>query len=104
MGWIFVLLAASCEIAGVVGLRLFSQAKKLWQLALYIGGFGLSFFFLYQSFHYLQLSIAYVIWIGIGTVGAVVVNILFFGEAKNRMRLISIAAIIVGLIGLKAMA
>ncbi|MBM7699812.1 DMT family transporter [Kurthia huakuii] len=104
MGWLFVLVAASCEIGGVVGLRLYSQSKKMWQLAMYMGGFGLSFFFLYQSFNYLQLSIAYVIWIGIGTVGAVVVNILFFGEAKNKMRLVSMAAIIVGLIGLKAMA
>ena len=104
MGWLFVLVAASCEIGGVIGLSLYSQSKKTWQLAMYMGGFGLSFFFLYQSFNYLQLSIAYVIWIGIGTVGAVVVNILFFGEAKNKMRLVSMAAIIVGLIGLKAMA
>jgi len=104
MGWFFVFIAAFCEIGGVIGLRLYSQSKKMWQLAMYMGGFGLSFFFLYQSFTYLQLSIAYVIWIGIGTVGAVVVNILFFGEAKNKMRLVSMAAIIVGLIGLKAMA
>jgi len=54
---------------------------------------------LYASFNYLQLSIAYVIWVGIGTVGAVLVNIILFGESKNLTRFISITAIIVGMAG-----
>lgn len=103
MGWLFVTIAAICEILGVVGLRFYSQNKKAWNFLLYVGGFGLSFFFLYQSFNYLQLSIAYVIWVGIGTVGAVAINIIFFKEAKNATRILSMIAIVVGLIGLKAM-
>ncbi|MGG2104852.1 MULTISPECIES: DMT family transporter [Lysinibacillus] len=102
MGWLLVLLAAISEIIGVVGLRFYSQKKTLRNLVIYVGGFGLSFALLYASFNYLQLSIAYVVWIGIGTVGAVLVNIIFFGESKNRTRLISIVAIIIGVAGLKA--
>ncbi|MDM5230561.1 DMT family transporter [Lysinibacillus pakistanensis] len=102
MGWLLVLLAAVSEIIGVVGLRFYSQKKTLRNLFIYVGGFGLSFALLYASFNYLQLSIAYVVWIGIGTVGAVLVNIIFFGESKNRTRLISIVAIIIGVAGLKA--
>jgi len=102
MGWLLVLLAAISEIIGVVGLRFYSQKKTLRNLVIYVGGFGLSFALLYASFNYLQLSIAYVVWIGIGTVGAVLVNIIFFGESKNLTRLISIVAIIIGVAGLKA--
>jgi len=102
MGWLLVLLAAISEIIGVVGLRFYSQKKTLRNLVIYVGGFGLSFALLYASFNYLQLSIAYVVWIGIGTVGAVLVNIIFFGESKNLTRLLSIVAIIIGVAGLKA--
>ncbi len=102
MGWVFVILAAVAEIVGVIGLRFYSQHKTVRNLLLYIGGFGLSFALLYASFSYLQLSIAYVVWVGIGTVGAVLVNIMFFGESKNLARIISIIAIIIGVAGLKA--
>ncbi|AJK86256.1 MULTISPECIES: DMT family transporter [Lysinibacillus] len=102
MGWIFVILAAVAEIVGVIGLRFYSQHKTVRNLLLYVGGFGLSFALLYASFSYLQLSIAYVVWVGIGTVGAVLVNIMFFGESKNLARIISIIAIIIGVAGLKA--
>lgn len=102
MGWVFVILAAVAEIVGVIGLRFYSQHKTVRNLLLYVGGFGLSFALLYASFNYLQLSIAYVVWVGIGTVGAVLVNIMFFGESKNVARIISIIAIIIGVAGLKA--
>ena len=102
MGWMFIILAALSEIIGVIGLRFYSQHKTLRNLILYIGGFGVSFALLYTSFNYLQLSIAYVVWVGIGTVGAVLVNIIFFGESKNLSRIISIIAIIIGVAGLKA--
>ena len=83
MGWMFIILAALSEIIGVIGLRFYSQHKTLRNLILYIGGFGVSFALLYASFNYLQLSIAYVVWVGIGTVGAVLVNIIFFGNPKS---------------------
>ncbi|KUF36098.1 MULTISPECIES: DMT family transporter [Lysinibacillus] len=102
MGWVYILLAAIAEIIGVIGLRFYSQNKTIRNLLLYVGGFGLSFALLYASFNYLQLSIAYVVWVGIGTVGAVLVNIIFFGESKNLPRIISIIAIIIGVAGLKA--
>lgn len=102
MGWLLVLLAAISEIIGVVGLRFYSQNKTIRNLLIYVGGFGMSFVLLYTSFNYLQLSIAYVVWIGMGTVGAVLVNIIFFGESKNLTRIISIIAIIIGVAGLKA--
>lgn len=102
MGWLFVLLAAVSEITGAAGLKLYSQRKTFRNGALYIGGFGASFAFLYASFHYLQLSIAYIVWVGIGTAGAVLINIYLFGESKNIGRILSVLLIIIGVMGLKA--
>lgn len=102
MGWLFVLLAAAGEVAGAAGLKLYSQRKTFKNGVLYIGGFGASFAFLYTSFQFVQLSVAYIVWVGIGTAGAVLINIFLFGESKNIGRIISVVLIIIGVMGLKA--
>ncbi|CAM4199812.1 SMR family transporter [Paenibacillus macerans] len=102
MGWLFVLIAALFELTGVIGLKKFSQKKSMLNLLMFFGGFGGSFAFLYASFNYLQVSIAYAVWIGIGTSAAVLVNMIFFGESKSIGRMISLLIIVVGVVGLKA--
>lgn len=101
MGWVYVLAAAAWEIFGVIGLKLFSQKKSFARLALFAGGFALSYLFLYLSLSYLDMSIAYATWMGLGTAGAVIVNMIFFGESKKTSRVIGVGLIIIGVVGLK---
>lgn len=103
MGWLYVALAAGFEFTGVAGLNKYSKQKSLLSGIVYLGGFGLSFLFLYTSFQYLQVSTAYAVWIGIGTAGAVLLNMIFFGESKSLSRIGSLALIIIGVVGLKAL-
>lgn len=103
MGWVFVFLAAACEMVGVVGLKKYSQLKTFLTGFLYLGGFGASFGLLYLAFHYLQVSVAYAVWTGIGTAGAVLLNMFFFGESKSVSRIISVVLIVIGVTGLKAL-
>ena len=101
MGWIYVLIASSLEISGVIGLKLFSQKKNLPNLVLFASGFALAYLFLYFALDYLDMSIAYAVWMGLGTAGAVIVNMMFFGESRKLSRIISVTLIIVGVVGLK---
>ncbi|TXL66517.1 multidrug efflux SMR transporter [Cerasibacillus terrae] len=103
MGWIFVLLAASAELVGVWGLNLFSQKRNLKNGILYFGGLGLSFALIYLSFKYLPVSIAYAVFTGLGTAGAVLINMFFFGDSKSWSRIGSLILIIAGVVGLKAL-
>ncbi|MEJ8777912.1 DMT family transporter [Pseudogracilibacillus sp. ICA-222130] len=103
MGWLFVFLAAMSELTGVVGLKKYSERKTIPSLLLYVGGFAASFAFLYQSFNYLQVSTSYAVWIGIGTAGAVLMNMMFFGESKSVGKLISVLFVVIGVVGLKAL-
>lgn len=103
MGWIFVFLAAIVELIGVVGLKRFSEHKTIMNFIFYIGGFASSFVFLYFSFKYLQVSTAYAVWVGIGTAGAVVINMTFFNESKSPGRIFSVVLIVIGVVGLKAL-
>ncbi|WP_188208133.1 DMT family transporter [Alkalibacillus aidingensis] len=101
MGWVFIACAAIFEMVGVVGLKLFSQVKKLIHGVLFFGGFALSFLFLYQSFNFVQISIAYAVWVGLGTAGAVVINMIFFDEPRSINRIMSVILIVIGVTGLK---
>ncbi len=102
MGWFFVIIAAILELVGVIGLKKFSENKSIGNTLMFFGGFGSAFVFLYLSFNHLQVSIAYAVWIGIGTAAAVLVNMIFFNESKSLGRTISLIIIIVGVVGLKA--
>lgn len=101
MGWLFVFLAAVCELIGVTGLTKYSKKKTIFSFLLYFGGFGASFYFLYQSFRFLQVSTAYAVWIGIGTAGAVLINMIFFNESKSPGKILSVILIVIGVVGLK---
>lgn len=85
MGWIYVFVASALEILGVVGLKLFSRRKSLFNLALFSGGFALSYLFLYFSLAYLDMSIAYAAWMGLGTAGAVIINMVFFWREPENV-------------------
>ncbi len=103
MGWILVFLASISEFVGVVGLKKYSENKTIINTLLYLGGFAMSFAFLYYSFKFLQVSTAYAVWVGIGTAGAVIINMIFFGESKSRGRITSLVLIIIGVVGLRAL-
>lgn len=101
MGWGFVAIASVFEILGVVALKIYSQSKRFLYAFLFSLGFFLSFAFLYQGFKYLNVSVAYAVWIGIGTAGAVLVNMIFFDESRDWRRIVCLVVILFSVIGLK---
>ncbi|KGR79066.1 DMT family transporter [Ureibacillus manganicus] len=102
MGWLLVTFAAISEFVAVIGLKKYSMQKSLINFVLYAGGFGLALLCLYLSFNFLQVSTAYAVWIGVGTAGAVIINMIYFGESRSIGRICSVGLIIIGVVGLKA--
>ncbi len=49
----------------------------------------------------LPLGTAYAVWTGIGAVGAAILGMLFFKEPATAARMVCIAAIVGGILGLK---
>ncbi len=60
-----------------------------------------SFWLLSIAMRALPVGTAYAIWTGIGAVGAATVGIVFLKEPATALRILSIAAIVGGVIGLK---
>jgi small multidrug resistance pump len=62
--------------------------------------FGLSLTLLTMVLKRIEVSIAYAIWSGVGTAIITTVGILYFKEALTLLKLISLALVIIGVIGL----
>ena len=101
MAWIYLVGAGLLEIFWATCLKL-SHGFSVWKFTiLTIIGMIASFVLLSQATKTLPLGTAYAIWTGIGAVGTVIVGILMFKEPFTALRVLFIALILIGIIGLK---
>src|SRR5829696_6688137 len=100
MAWIYLIAAGICEIVWAAGL-------KAYGFTLTRGGaftvvmMLLSFVLLDQAMKRLPLGTSYAIWTGIGAVGAAIIGIVRFNEPRDWPRVVCIALIVMGIVGLK---
>lgn len=101
MAWVFLILASFGEILGLIFINLYLNKKSFIRFLFIFIPFSLGFFLLSRAMQEIPISTAYAIWTGIGAAGAVIVGILFFKEPAEWRRIIFLAFIITGAIGLK---
>jgi len=61
----------------------------------------ISLVFLAQALKSIPVGTGYAVWTGIGAVGTAALGIVLFSESTNAGRLVSIALIVAGIVGLK---
>lgn len=64
--------------------------------------YGLCFAFLTFALKRLEVSVAYSVWAGLGTVLIALIGVIWFRESATLIKLVSIAFIIIGIIGINA--
>ena len=101
MSWVTLIIAGIFEIFWAIGLKYTDGFTKLIPSLFTIVAMLVSFWLLSLSLKTLPLGTAYAVWVGIGTIGTVIAGIMLFGDSINIIRIISIAFIILGIIGLK---
>lgn len=101
MPWFILLLAGLFEIAWAIGLKYTDGFSRPLPTTLSIAAMLASIALLGLAMKSLPLGTAYAIWTGIGAIGTVIAGILLFGETLGPLRLLSLALIVGGLIGLK---
>ena len=103
MAWLYLALAGAFEIGWPLGLKLGwteAGARPLW-IGFAIACMTVSGALLLLAQRDIPMGTAYAVWTGIGAVGAFTVGVLAFGDSASTMRLISIALIVAGIVGLK---
>ncbi len=104
MAWTYLLLAGACEIAATTLYRYTDGFSKLWPSVICIAVGVLSFYLLSRSLAGVSLGTAYAVWTGIGAAGTVIIGIAFYQEPASMMRMVCLAMLIGGIIGLKLFA
>lgn len=101
VAWFVLLLAGLFEVVWAVGLKWTHGFTRLWPSIGTLGAMAISLALLGFAMRSLPLSTAYAVWVGIGAVGTSIIGIAVLGDAATPLRLVSIALIVAGVIGLK---
>ncbi|MDM8567633.1 multidrug efflux SMR transporter [Candidatus Halobeggiatoa sp. HSG11] len=98
--WGLLIIAIMLEVSGTVAMKLSDGFTKvipiIAMLILYAMGLGL----LALTLKVIDVSVAYAVWSGLGTVLITFIGILWFKEPATTIKMISIALIVVGVVGL----
>jgi quaternary ammonium compound-resistance protein SugE len=100
-GWLALLAAGLLEIAWALGLKYSDGLTKFWPSAATVLAIAASFAMMALALKSLPFGTAYAVWTGIGAAGAIVVGILAFGEPADPLRILCLALIVTGIVGLK---
>jgi small multidrug resistance pump len=98
--WILLAFAIVFEVVGTTSMKLSAGFTKLWPSIMLFVLYGISFTCLTFALKKLDMSIAYAIWAGVGTVLIVLIGICFFKEPMTALKLLFIVMILAGAIGL----
>jgi len=101
LAWMLLLLAGLLEIVWSVSMKASNGFTKHHFTALTLVAAGLSFWLLGLALRQLPVGTAYAVWTGVGAVGAAVLGIVIFGESLSIARILCIALIVAGILGLR---
>lgn len=100
MAWFYLGVAGLLEIGWAIGLKYTDGFTRLWPSVWTAVAMIASLFFLAQALRTIPVGTGYAVWTGIA-VGTAILGIILFSESTNAGRLLSIALIVAGIIGLK---
>ncbi len=101
MNWIVLILAGVFEIGWAIGLKYTDGFTRFWPTAGTVLSMVISVGLLGIALKTLPVGTAYAVWVGVGAVGTAVLGIILFGEPVTVGRLLSLALILAGIVGLK---
>lgn len=96
--WVSVVIAALFEVGWVIGLKHATSVVEWIGTAIAI---VVSFYLLIASSKVLPVGTVYAVFVGLGTAGTVIADIILFNAPIQPIKLALIAVLLVGVIGLK---
>lgn len=96
--WIKVIIAAFFEVLWVIGLK---HADNFWTWSGTIISIFISFYVMIQAARKLPVGTVYAVFVGMGTAGTVLSEIVFFDETLKVSKILLILLLLAGVIGLK---
>lgn len=104
MAWLILIVSGLFETVWSTSMKYSDGFTRLWPSIITLIAMAISVFGLAYAMRTIPLGTAYVIWTGIGAIGAFVMGIMFFNDPLTLARIFFAALIVAGLIGLKVTA
>ncbi|TDB93236.1 multidrug efflux SMR transporter [Actinomadura sp. 7K534] len=101
MAWIYLLVASLMEMVWATALKQSDGFTRLWPTVIGLTVALLSVVILTLSLRELPIGTAYAVFTGLGALGVAVVGILALNESTSPTRLLCLALILVGVVGLQ---
>ena len=101
--WVILFIAGLCEVGWAVGMKYTDGFSRLWPSVWTVAGMVASVVLLGWALKSLPLGTAYAVWTGIGAVGTALLGIYLFDEPGEIGRLVCMALIVAGIVGLKVL-
>jgi quaternary ammonium compound-resistance protein SugE len=102
MAWAILFVAGLFEIGWAIGLKYTHGFTRLWPSVGTLAAMTASVLLLGIAMKELPVGTAYAVWTGVGAVGTAVLGTVLFGDSASAPRLVCLAMIAAGIIGLKA--
>lgn len=101
MAWMILLLAGLLEVVWAIGLKYTAGFTRPLPTLVTVAAMVASVALLGLAMKSLPVGTAYAVWVGVGAVGTVILGIVLFGDPVNLVRMVSVALIVAGIVGLK---
>ncbi|TCM43219.1 quaternary ammonium compound-resistance protein SugE [Novosphingobium sp. ST904] len=101
MPWIVLVIAGLFEVVWASAMKQSHGFTRLWPSIVTLAAMLASFGLLSWAMRVLPLGTAYMVWTGIGALGAFAVGIVLLGETLSVMRLAAAGLILAGLVLMK---
>lgn len=99
--WLVLSVGILFEVLGTICMKYADGFTRLWPSVLVFLFYGISLAVLVFVLEKMEVSIAYAIWASAGTALIAIIGILFYHEQVSLVKILSIAFIILGILGLE---
>jgi small multidrug resistance pump len=97
---LYLTIAILSEVAGTVALKYTEGFTRVLPSSAVVVGYGISFWMLALVLRELPIGLTYAVWAAVGTALIAAIGMLAFGEPATTLKLLSLALIIAGVVGL----
>ncbi len=101
MSWAILFAAGLFEVGWAIGLKYTDGFTRPWPTVGTVIAMMISLGLLGVAMKSLPVGTAYAVWVGVGAVGTAILGIVLLGEPASAGRLLSLALIVAGIVGLK---
>ncbi|MSR45036.1 MAG: multidrug efflux SMR transporter [Phycisphaerales bacterium] len=99
--WIALFAAGGCEVLATTCIKLSDGLRRLSWMAGFVATMSCSVFLMSLAVTVIPIGTAYAVWTGIGAVGTALVGMLAFGDSTSLRRMVCLALILCGVVGLR---